>query len=546
LRGAHTDDHRVGDRGDQSGDERSEAIIAAVNTARALPRKRGLCTVRARGPRGVVVRGVGDDRFMTEAGNAGVGLDVERLGEADIGALEREARNLASSIAAVTCRWLLIVAELDRREAWRACGCRGMAHWLAWKCGVAPNTARQHLEVARRLGELPMIRARFDAGTLSFSKVRAICRYATPLNEAAMVDVADSATAAMLERLLAALGRALTVDSERDLGALAHLRRGLRMRSRGDDGTIRVTIDATPECAKALRARIRELGAEVPDECVAAAADPTAARAHDAFERLITGPDPAAVTINLHVDLADLDAVKTATTQPAAVGASAEAPITACCSRVGATRSTAMPMPWSGDRFGLGRASAEALLDPATISPPMARLLRRIGDDARVRVVIDDRGATIDLGRTSRDPSRPLRRYILRRDRNRCRFAGCDHSAEHIHHIRAWIDGGPTDRANLVAVCRYHHRLVHDGGWWISGDPERHNGLRFHHPRCGSIGDERIDPQPVSTIDARGYVDDPTGSGLDTRHYHGPMDLHWAVANLIQLIPKSTDALVAA
>ena len=48
------------------------------------------------------------------------------------------------------------------------------------------------------------------------------------------------------------------------------------------------------------------------------------------------------------------------------------------------------------------------------------------------------------------------------------------------HHIWHWPKGGPTDPDNLVAFCGYHHRLVHEGGWRIEGDPE--GELRFVHP----------------------------------------------------------------
>src|SRR5207249_847113 len=39
------------------------------------------------------------------------------------------------------------------------------------------------------------------------------------------------------------------------------------------------------------------------------------------------------------------------------------------------------------------------------------------------------------------------------------------------HHRVHWADGGPTDMGNLVSLCPAHHRLVHEGGWRIEGDP---------------------------------------------------------------------------
>src|SRR5437667_8118733 len=67
------------------------------------------------------------------------------------GELEAEVCALAGQLAAGTCRWLLLVSEVDRRETWGAWGIRSCAHWLSWKCGVSLGTARDHVRVARRL-----------------------------------------------------------------------------------------------------------------------------------------------------------------------------------------------------------------------------------------------------------------------------------------------------------------------------------------------------------------------------------------------------------
>ena len=31
------------------------------------------------------------------------------------------------------------------------------------------------------------------------------------------------------------------------------------------------------------------------------------------------------------------------------------------------------------------------------------------------------------------------------------------------HHIYRWADGGTTKLSNLVMLCRFHHRQVHEG-----------------------------------------------------------------------------------
>jgi hypothetical protein len=471
-----------------------------------------------------------DSRDGWRGGGDDLGEFVGRSSER----LEAEACSLASSIAAVTCRWLLVVGELDRREAWRSWGCRGMSHWLSWKCGMALTTARHHLEVARRLVELPLIRRRFGAGTLSYSKVRALCRVATVETEAALIEMADAGTAAQLERMLRAYEAAVRAGAP----STAEEHRGLRFCGTHANGTITIRIDATPELYKALQARVAEYAASVPKECVAGAVDPSAARAHDALERLVSGPDPAQLVINLHAELADVEAFIEADPAETRHECGPAEP----CELAGVTAAgqPAGPVCWARDRGELPGAIAAGLLGSRRVSPAMAEMLRRIGCDARVRLVLDDGGRSLDLGRTSRDPSRPLRRYILGRDHHRCRFAGCDRRGEQIHHIWPWIEGGPTDRANLVALCRYHHRLMHPGGWWISGDPQRPDGLEFHAPFDERRFGERIPVLAGASVETVGLVQDPSGVGVEARN-PAPMDLGLAVDALARLLlPRDT------
>ena len=65
--------------------------------------------------------------------------------------LEAELCQLAAHISAAKCRWLLLVAEYDRRGAWASWECRNCAHWLSLKTGLGLHAARQHVSVARRL-----------------------------------------------------------------------------------------------------------------------------------------------------------------------------------------------------------------------------------------------------------------------------------------------------------------------------------------------------------------------------------------------------------
>src|SRR3989442_6269505 len=97
--------------------------------------------------------------------------------------LEAEIGELAAHINAATARFLLLVAEFERREAHQDSGFQHCSSWLSWRCSLAPRAAREHVRVARALVGLPLVRAAFARGELSYSKVRALTRITTPANE---------------------------------------------------------------------------------------------------------------------------------------------------------------------------------------------------------------------------------------------------------------------------------------------------------------------------------------------------------------------------
>jgi len=109
----------------------------------------------------------------------------------------------------------------------------------------------------------------------------------------------------------------------------------------------------------------------------------------------------------------------------------------------------------------LGGAGSDSELDHA--GPIPAEIARRLACDASVmRVVMSGRSEPLDVGRRTPVVSPAIRRAVIVRDR-RCRFPGCDrpHTWCDAHHVVHWAEGGPTALANLVLLCRRHHRMVH-------------------------------------------------------------------------------------
>jgi hypothetical protein len=106
--------------------------------------------------------------------------------------------------------------------------------------------------------------------------------------------------------------------------------------------------------------------------------------------------------------------------------------------------------------------------------------VRRLACDARIEWVLERDGRTVGIGRQGRTVPSTIARLLRYRDGG-CRFPGCERRRwVHAHHIVHWGDGGGTDLDNLVLLCSAHHRLIHEGGWRISGHPGE--DLRFHDP----------------------------------------------------------------
>ena len=105
----------------------------------------------------------------------------EMLDELD--ALDGQITELASHIHAATYRWLRLVRQFDDHPGVGAWGLKSTAHYLNWRCGIGITAAREHVRVARALDDLPRISKAFSRGELSYSKVRAMTRVATPQTE---------------------------------------------------------------------------------------------------------------------------------------------------------------------------------------------------------------------------------------------------------------------------------------------------------------------------------------------------------------------------
>ena len=376
--------------------------------------------------------------------------------------IEREITQLAAAIAADCCRWLGLIAEFDSREGWAQWGCHSCAHWVSWQCAVAPPAAREYVRVARRLEQLPGIRAAFAAGELSYSKVRALTRVGTVEREAELLDLARDATAAQLERLVRAYRG---VEAVERAAAGEAPERYLRLDAADDGGVLirgRLSAEEGALLAKALEAARAD-----PDRRHAiSGAAPTGVSAAASAHEDRAGPGVSAETRATRGER-DADALVLMADTMLAHGAAA---------RSGADRYQVV-VHVDADTITGHDAAGRCHTDNG--EPLAAETGRRLACDASLVALLHRNGRPFGVGRKTRTVGPALRRALAARDPG-CRFPGCDrHTHLHAHHIEHWAHGGPTDLPNLVHLCHRHHRLLHEGDYTLA---RRADQLEFRRP----------------------------------------------------------------
>ena len=110
---------------------------------------------------------------MDDLGTEG---DTYRLSTAEIDALADDIAMRAATIASATFALLEKIREFDLAKGWARQGARDCASWLSWRTGIGRNAAKQHVQVANRLPEFPLVAEAFRKWEISYTKVRAVTR----------------------------------------------------------------------------------------------------------------------------------------------------------------------------------------------------------------------------------------------------------------------------------------------------------------------------------------------------------------------------------
>ena len=375
--------------------------------------------------------------------------------------LETDLECWSADMSAAEARWLVWLGEYDHRGGWKHWGVQTAGHWVSWRCGISLHAAQEKVRVAKALRDLPRLTAAFCEGRLSFSKVRAVTRVATPHDEDMWLRVATSATAAELERIVAGQRR---IDP-RDATDAWH-QRAVTKRSLGD-GRTRIQIDVPDDAAEIVWAAIDLRSEAIIDDTIN----------QTGVDTDVERPRPSAVIAERGGRPAlRADAILAITTDAV----------------------EAAPDRADRDRnHGLGHLTLVAELDhnPADLTGEPIDLAvtlngKRMASPVSERWMCDIHTTAIAesadgtcVGETARarTPNRAMRRRLMRRAGGHCEAPGCDASHRlHAHHIVHWSRGGPTEEHNLVMLCEFHHHLVHEGGWSIDGDPA--DGVQLIRP----------------------------------------------------------------
>ncbi len=385
--------------------------------------------------------------------------------------LEEEIAELCAHIDAATYRLLRAVGELDRREEW-ATGFPTMAHWLSWRVGIDLVTARQKVRVARALENLPRISEAFRRGKLSYSKVRAMTRVATPENEHYLLYIAENGTACHVENLVRKYRRATRAEDQEE-SRRQREERYLDMYT-DDDGMV------------VIRGRLPQGVAALLRKALDAAMDALSST-DDSAESSSTGiaPDQGQASSHPSSGARFLDSAGSwvqgdySARRVEALGLLAEA---ALGHGLGQTeRGEPYRVMVHVDSAVLADRCEDGLCEFEDFEGIPPETARRLACDApSVTLSEDAEGNILRMGRKARKISAPLWRALVSRDRS-CRFPGCSKTRHlRVHHIEHWARGGETNPENLVLLCRSHHWAVHEGGFRVDGRVP--HGLVFHRP----------------------------------------------------------------
>lgn len=387
--------------------------------------------------------------------------------------LDRAIDAAEAAIAALRRDQLRFVRERDRRRLWERDGCRNMGQWLSGRLGISAFAGMRWTHAAHALEHLPLTSAAFERGTISFDKVLQLARFASGDTEKDLLRYARRASVSALRKRADLATRPPVEDHNDD-----HHARYLEWSRVNDSGAIRfeALLPATSGAivVKSLR-RIADRLPEMPPLPQRLEAQEVPGWFSADGESYMAPAETVMVRDGLPQRMADAWVVM-------ASGEIAADPDPDRATLVVSTTLAAL----QGDDDGCELEGA------GVVHPEIAR---RISCDCRLQWVLrHPNGTAAGIGRAARNIPGYLRRELLHRDGG-CTFPGCG-TRRFVdgHHIVHWEAGGPTDLDNLVTVCHFHHKLVHEFGWRVDLDEDQIAGWFRPDGRRYEPGPSRADP----------------------------------------------------
>lgn len=338
-----------------------------------------------------------------------------------------------------------LIQAADVAQVWMRDGAKSLIEWVSVRLRIRNATARQLVGVSRRLVDLPFLSARFACGDLSLDQVDAISTMATPETEEELIDEALRLSNHELDRKV----RRNAPPSQDDERTIWERRRLVRQWNL-DESELKLWGNLPAAEGQILDQAIDHMVDGIPVNPETGTFDSLETRSADALVELAAtsgggGSSPPRMTI-----FADLDALST-------------------------------------EDEGVSELESGALVPNETA--------RRLSCDGVVETVITKENHVVGVGRSRRTIPGWLRRLVYVRAGGCCQYPGCSNRRWlQVHHKQHWVDGGATDLENLIVLCGFHHRFVHEHGWHVTGSPDR---PVFRKP------DWTIYPRPPDPMDHR-------------------------------------------
>ena len=314
---------------------------------------------------------------------------------------------------------LALVSEARRRGAHLGDGARSTSDWVAGHLSLSAHSARQLCRVGARLEELPEVAKAFESAEISWDQLVPITDLADPDSDTYWAREGRGFSPEQLAALARrARRRSRESEADKERNPFCHVFEDVEERSA--TGWFKLYDDDAKRFITALEAIAK-------NECRSAVGEPRAnwpvrcgqALALMAHDRLSEHRNQAKATINVHISIEDLAEGAGGTITPGDIQCDAE-------------------------------------------------VLERLACGGRWKLIFDARDGEPLAFTESRPPAPAVEQAILRRDVH-CVWKGCRSRHGEIHHIVWWSKGGKTKFSNLVFLCWHHHRLVHEGGWRLTG-----------------------------------------------------------------------------